>query len=139
MVESLIITKAITSLSKGLFGRSHPYTGNAPYDFNLFKFSTKHEFLSIPSGHTSGIFSIMTVIAKQYDQWLIKIPAYTLSVSVALQRIDDQQRWTSDVIVGGALGFWVGSTLVNKYQKKSHTIAFNAYFSTNRIGVALNF
>lgn len=139
MFESLIITKAITSFSKALFGRSRPYTGKGPYDFNLLKFSTKHEFLSMPSGHTSGIFSIMTVIAKQYDKWWIKIPAYTLGVSVALQRIDDHQHWSSDVIVGGALGYWVGSTLVNRHKKKSKAISFSPYLSPNRIGININF
>lgn len=138
-IESYIITKAITSFGKGLFGRSRPYTGKSPYDFNFFKFSTKHKFLSMPSGHTSGIFSMMTVIAKQYDQWCIKIPAYTLSVAVALQRIDDHQHWASDVIVGGALGYWVGSTLVNKHKKKSSAISFYPYMSPNRIGLAINF
>lgn len=138
-IESYIITKAITAFGKGLFGRSRPYTEKGPNDFNFFKFSSKHKFQSMPSGHTSGVFSMMTVIAKQYDEWWIKIPVYTLSVAVALQRIDDQQHWASDVIVGGAIGYWVGSTLVNKHKKKSSAISFYPYMSLNRIGIAINF
>ncbi len=92
----------------------------------------------MPSGHTSGIFSMMTVIAKQYGQWWIKIPAYTLGLSVALQRIDADQHWTSDVIIGGALGYWIGNTLVNRH-KKSQACSFSPYVSPNRVGVIINF
>lgn len=139
MAESFIFTGAITSFSKELFGRSRPYTGRGPHDFNFFKFSTKAEYLSMSSGHTSAIFSMMTVIAKQYDQWWIKIPAYTLGISVALQRIDANKHWTSDVILGGALGYWVGSTLVNRYSNRSQAISFNPYFSPSHIGININF
>ena len=139
MVESFIFTGAITSFSKELFARSRPYTGRGPHDFNFFKFSKKAEYLSMPSGHTSAIFSMMTVLAKRCDQWWIKVPAYTLGILVALQRIDANKHWTSDVIVGGALGYWVGSTLVNRNTNKSQATSFNPYFSPSCIGININF
>jgi hypothetical protein len=139
MIESYIITINLTSLGKGLFGRARPYYGRGASDFNFFKFSSQYEYTSMPSAHTSGIFSMMTVMAKQYHQWWIKIPAYTLSTSVALQRIDADQHWASDVIVGGALGYWVGSTLVNGYKKPSRVISFNPYLTIDTVGIHIDF
>jgi membrane-associated phospholipid phosphatase len=139
MVESFVITGAITTFGKGFLGRSRPFTGKGAHDFNFFKFSIQNEYLSMPSGHTSGIFSILTVIAKQYDHWWIKLPAYTLGLSVALQRIDAHQHWASDVIVGGALGYWVGNTLVNKYKNQSHVDSFHPYISPNQVGINISF
>ncbi len=139
MIESSIITGVITSLSKGFFGRSRPYTERGAQAFNLFKFSLAREYLSFPSGHSSSAFAMMTVIAKQYDQWWIKYPAYTLAVSVALQRMEDRQHWTSDVVVGGAIGYWVASTLVSRHQGKTKSQPIIPYFAANQIGVRMNF
>jgi membrane-associated phospholipid phosphatase len=82
---------------------------------------------------------MMTVIAKQYDQWWIEYPAYTLAVSVALQRMDDRQHWFSDVVMGGAIGYWVSSTLVSRHQGKTKSQPFIPYFAANQIGIRMNF
>lgn len=139
VIESSLITGFITWGSKGLFNRSRPYTNRGTTDFHFFRFSSAHKNSSFPSGHSSNIFSLVTVLTKQYPAWWLKVPAYTLAVSVALQRIDDRQHWTSDVVVGGFLGYWVGSRLVNRYQTKSLTISVCPYFSENQIGVKLLF
>jgi len=139
MIESYAISQSITAFGKGLFGRSRPYVTDNSNEFDLFKFTRNHKFRALPSGHTSGIFSMMTVIAKQYNRWWIKIPAYTLSVSVALQRIDNHQHWASDVILGGAIGYWVGSSLVNHNNSKSNRILIEPTVSTSSIGLSIHF
>jgi membrane-associated phospholipid phosphatase len=139
MIESFFITQTITYLSKGLFSRSRPYTDRGPHDFNFLKFSSEHPYRSMPSGHTSAVFSMMTVIAKRYNQWWITYPAYTLSVSVGLQRMDDRAHWSSDVFLGGAIGYWVASTLVNRYRNPHSNINLSPYISGNQIGLYVHF
>jgi len=139
VIESSLITGFITWGSKGLFNRSRPYTNRGTKDFHFFQFSSAHKNSSFPSGHSSNIFSLATVITKQYPAWWLKVPAFTLGVSVALQRIDDRQHWTSDVVAGGFLGYWVGSRLVNRYQTKSQKISIYPYFQGNQIGMRLLF
>ena len=143
LIESSAITGIITYASKGLFCRARPYTGKGARDFKFFTFSGKVRFRALPSGHASSAFAMMTVIAKQYDQWWIRIPAYTLAVSVALQRMDDRQHWTSDVLVGGAIGYLVSSSLVNRYKNKpqgtSVRTSVQPYTSKNGLGLSLNF
>jgi len=139
MIESSLITRVITSWSKDLFGRSRPYTGKGPHDFALFASNGAQEFRSMPSGHVSSAFAMMTVIAKRYDQWWVKIPAYTFGVSVAFQRINSRTHWASDVIVGAGIGYWVGSTLANRQPDKSRSSSFTPYLFGNRICLLVNF
>ena len=139
MIESAVIAGGITYIGKGFMGRSRPYTNRGAYDFHPLKFHHQKEYWALPSGHTSSAFSMMTVIAKQYEKWWVQIPAYTLAVSVALQRMESRNHWTSDVIVGGAIGYWVGATLVNHHKKNSQRILFRPYFSGNRVGINIHF
>ncbi|RMF62145.1 MAG: phosphatase PAP2 family protein, partial [Calditrichaeota bacterium] len=93
LIETTVITSFITYVGKGFFGRARPYANHGATDLNLLKFSNKPRYRALPSGHSSSIFALMTVIAKQYPRWWIKYPAYAFAVSVALQRIDARQHW----------------------------------------------
>jgi membrane-associated phospholipid phosphatase len=92
----------------------------------------------LPSGHVSSAFSIMTVLARQYDSWWIEIPAYAVGVAVAFQRMESRSHWGADVIVGGGIGYWVGSTLVSRYKQPSRS-SISPYFGENRIGLIVEF
>lgn len=82
---------------------------------------------------------MMTVLAKQYDSWWVKIPAYTLATSVAIQRMESRNHWGSDVLVGGLIGYWVGGTLVNKHKSKLQMLPFEPYITGNGVGLSINF
>ncbi|MCZ6818586.1 MAG: phosphatase PAP2 family protein [Calditrichaeota bacterium] len=139
MVEAFLISGVITQLGKRVFGRARPFTGEGSLEFEPFKFRSTRDTRSFPSGHSTSAFSMMTVLSKQYDRWWIKIPTYTLAVSVALQRIDSRNHWGADVVVGGLIGYWVGSTLVNKHKPQSKSTSINPYIFGNRVGVMVNF
>jgi membrane-associated phospholipid phosphatase len=139
MIESAAIAGGLTLLGKGLMGRSRPYTNRGAHNFNPFTFSSNRDYGAFPSGHATSAFSMMTVIAKQYDQWWIEIPAYTLAISVALQRMESRNHWASDVLVGGAIGYWVGTTLVNHHKQKIQNHRYRPYFSGNRLGINITF
>lgn len=139
LLEASAITGMITVFNKGLFGRSRPFTNRGARDFNWFKFSNESQYRAMPSGHTSSAFALMTVLALQYDYWYVKLPAYSVAVSVALQRMDDRKHWTSDVVIGGALGYWVSKTLVNRQKNPKDNDGFTPYFSGNKLGVAFHF
>ena len=144
MVESFLVSGVITQLGKILFGRTRPYTDEGPTEFAPWRITAKTERRSFPSGHTSSAFSVMTFLAKQYDHWWVKVPAYTAAASVALQRIDSRNHWGADVVVGGAVGYWVASTLVNRYPgnsniSRSHRSSISSYVFGNRLGVCWEF
>jgi len=58
---------------------------------------------SYPSGHTSVAFATATM----YQMWYGPaggIPAYAFAAITAFQRLDDDQHWFSDVVMGAAIG-----------------------------------
>jgi membrane-associated phospholipid phosphatase len=139
MAESFAISSCITVTGKHLLARSKPYAGSGPHDFRPFTLKTNDAIESMPSGHTSSIFSLMTVLAKQYDHWWVKMPAYTFAAGVALQRIYDKKHWPSDVLVGGLIGYSTATLLVNRHNKKNTTSAIRPFLGANKVGLLIKF
>ena len=139
MLESLAVSSVITFILKTTVGRHRPYTNHGPYRFNSFNFSLNATQMSFPSGHTSSIFAMMTVIAKRSQSTWVKLGAYSFAASVAFQRMLDRKHWASDVIVGGAIGYLVGSTLVKKHNTRSQKVSLAPFVEPDKIGVGINF
>jgi hypothetical protein len=137
MVKSLIITGLVTSVLKVAIGRERPYVDDDPDEFKPFSFDP--DYMSMPSGHSSSIYAMMTVIAKQYDEWFIKIPAYVFAASVTAQRINTDKHWSSDVLLGGTIGYLVGSSIVKRYQYKDHYIDIQPTVSSKGLGLNIQF
>ncbi len=68
------------------------------------------DFYSLPSGHTSTMFSLATV-AEQHFGWKAGVPAYLLASAVGLSRIESNKHYLSDVLAGATLGVVVGRTV----------------------------
>lgn len=138
MVEAFAFAQVIGGAGKMFFGRSRPFTEKDARDFNFFQVSPKRSIRSMPSGHTSSMFAMMTVLAKSYDRWWIKAPAYTLGAAVAFQRIESRNHWVSDVVVGAALGYVVGSMLVHRHQNRpgDKDLSVQPYLGFNQAGIS---
>jgi len=65
---------------------------------------------SFPSGHTIAAFSVATVISRRYGhrhRW-VPYAAYGGAALVGLSRLSLSAHFTSDVFMGGALGYSIG-------------------------------
>ncbi|MFQ6083462.1 MAG: phosphatase PAP2 family protein, partial [Candidatus Aminicenantia bacterium] len=105
-LESFLISGAIVSGIKIITGRSRPYTGEQATQFHPFSF--KSRYYSFPSGHSASAFAVATVIAKQSESQLIDFLSYGLASLVVLSRVNDNYHWASDVLIGSAIGYFVG-------------------------------
>lgn len=118
--EAILFTQLTTGLFKTVFGRSRPYvdSGNMAFDVvefeDLAELENESEHQSFPSGHTSKIFTLSTVVASSYDSPWVRVPAYLVAGSVAFQRIESGEHWVSDVVAGGTLGYLMGRALARK-------------------------
>jgi membrane-associated phospholipid phosphatase len=63
---------------------------------------------SFPSEHASASFAIASVIAHEYPGPLTKILVYGAATGVSLARYAGQKHFMSDVVIGGALGWYQG-------------------------------
>jgi membrane-associated phospholipid phosphatase len=142
MMEAVLFTQLITGALKETIGRARPFTGDGPTHAELMEleFVNGHAQRSMPSGHTSKIFAAASVVAHQYDSWWVKVPVYATAASAGIQRIESGKHWFSDVVVGAALGYFVGATLTSDgAQPKRKGIAYDPIVSFRSVGLSVRF
>jgi len=81
--------------------RERPYQGNG--NGNFFQGGS-----SFPSEHAAIAWSIASVVAHEYPGTLTQIGAYGLASAVTLTRVTGKQHFSSDVVIGSALGWYLG-------------------------------
>ena len=92
-----------TEIFKYAFGRERPFTGSGKGHF--FQGGT-----SLPSEHASISWAIASVIAHEYPGPLTQLLAYGGAGAVSAARFAGQKHFASDVVLGSALGWYLGST-----------------------------
>jgi len=104
-LKSYAISALFINSMKLSFHRHRPNTGDPWNTFDGPGLYFKN--LSFPSGHSASAFAIMTSIALEFREtkW-IQVAAYSLAAITAFSRIYENYHWTSDVIMGSAIGFF---------------------------------
>jgi len=110
--QAALNSLAISEVVKTVAGRQRPFEGNGRGDF--FQGGT-----SFPSEHSAAAWSIATVVAHEYPGILTKLLAYGGAAAVGAARVAGQKHFTSDVLVGSALGWYVGYETYKLHAKES--------------------
>jgi len=109
-LESFLLASAIVRIPKTLVGRDRPDIAS-----DQFQFKGPFHGNSFPSGHTTAVFSVASVIATQYrDTKWVPVAAYSVASMVGLSRIYDNKHWLSDVVAGAAIGTLVGNLVSHR-------------------------
>jgi membrane-associated phospholipid phosphatase len=100
--ESLLDSLIVVQILKPIAGRNRP---NAPHD--------KAEFFdggsSFPSGHAIESWALASLIAHEYShQKFVPVLVYGLAGVVSVARFTAQQHFASDIVAGGAMGWFIG-------------------------------
>ena len=99
--EAALNSTLVAYAFKEVTGRERPYQGNGNGSF--FQGGT-----SFPSEHAAAAWSIASLVAHEYPGTLTQIGAYGLASAVSLTRITGKQHFPSDVVIGSALGWYLG-------------------------------
>ncbi len=136
-VESLATASILVWGMKVVTGRARPYTGESSHGFHPF--SLKSGCWSFPSGHAAAAFAVATTIAEQSDEAALDVLAYSLATLAGLSRIQDNKHWASDVLIGSAIGYFVGKKIsdLNRPDAKK-TVSFGFQFSRDRRALTLS-
>jgi len=138
--ESFIITGAFVQVLKYSTGRARPYTGHNHDYWNGPSLSNGHDYQSFPSGDDSSAFAIASVIASEYDNMVIKPLVYTISTAIALERVHDNAHWSSDVFVGGVIGYFTGKSIVASHRDRGENrLSFSPIMDGSTKGMIVTF
>ena len=98
LVDSLIVSEVL----KAATGRERPLEGDRGGHFF-------HGSDSFPSGHTIESFALASVIAHEYQgNKAVVILAYGFATVVGASRFSGSQHNASDIVAGGAMGWFIG-------------------------------
>jgi membrane-associated phospholipid phosphatase len=90
----------VTYLFKTMTQRPRPFVGSGNGTF--FQGGA-----SFPSEHSAIAWSVASVVAHEYPGTWTKLAAYGLASTVTLTRVTGKQHFSSDVVVGSALGWYL--------------------------------
>ncbi|MFA5328195.1 MAG: phosphatase PAP2 family protein [Prolixibacteraceae bacterium] len=132
-LESFLLASVLVRIPKTLAGRQRPDVAT-----DQFQFKGPFHGNSFPSGHTTAVFSVASVIATQYREtkW-VPVAAYSVASLVGLSRIYDNKHWLSDVVAGAAVGTLVGNLVSHRSPDSRITVV--PIGSSNFQGVQLTY
>jgi membrane-associated phospholipid phosphatase len=104
LTRSLLSTLAVVYVLKATVERRRPDGGAR----------------SFPSGHTASAAAGAAFLQRRYG-WRLGVPAYAAAAFVGWSRVESRHHYTSDVLVGGALG--VGANLLFTKRYRNLTLA----------------
>ena len=114
-LTSAALTLGTNALTKYVVGRARPLNDLGAGQFDGFQASAAQS--SFASNHVAIAFALATPFAQAYDQpWL-----YGLAATTAVGRLQSREHWLSDTVVGGLMGYAIG-TLSYEQQKASSKV-----------------
>lgn len=106
LVDGLIVSEVLKAVTR----RQRPLEGDGSGDFF-------HGSDGFPSGHTIESFALASVIAHQYkSNKAVVILAYGLATAVGASRFSARQHNASDIVAGGAMGWFIGRHVTERRQ-----------------------
>jgi membrane-associated phospholipid phosphatase len=106
--EAAIDSVAVDTVIKYATGRNRPFQGNHDGDF----WSGGDSF---PSDHAAAAWSIAAVLSHEYPGPLPKLLAYGAAAAISAARVEGKQHFTSDVLVGSAIGWLTGELVYERH------------------------
>ncbi len=135
--EALLDSLIMVEVLKTAAGRSRPNARNENAEF----FTSGASF---PSGHAIASWSLASVIAHEYGhrKW-VPFVAYGLASVVSASRFAAQQHYASDIVAGGAMGWFIGTYVYKTHEGKPGflhpSITPNFQPGSGTYGIGLNF
>lgn len=119
--EALIIADQTVGLIKGMAGRQRPEVSIE--DERSFKFGrgfkkNSDQYRSFPSGHSAMGFAAAAAVTSETSKWWPKSTWYIAPVMyggatlIAASRMYNNKHWSSDVVMGAAIGTFAGTKVV---------------------------
>jgi membrane-associated phospholipid phosphatase len=127
LIQAVIYSESITGGLKFVFGRARPFQNKGAFSFHPFSFKD-FGFQSLPGGHNTEGWAMSTVLSHNAHSAVLKVLAYAPAALTFVSRIYQDQHWTSDDFLGAAIGYVVGSWVVDIHMKKASAVNVTAIY-----------
>ena len=117
IARSLGISTVFYMAAKSVIRRERTGRTDDPYLFAP-PFS-RRGYTSFPSGHANTAFSVATAFVMEYKhkKWVPWV-AYSVAALTALGRMYEDRHWSSDVLIGSAMGHFITKTIYRLEEKR---------------------
>ena len=142
--EAVLIGLGAVGVGKAMTGRARPYV-TADTNARDFKFMRGLRggdgYRSFPSGHTVMAFAAAAAVTGETARWwpdatpYIGTALYGGAALAGLSRMYNDQHWASDVLVGAAIGTFVGQKVV-RYHRTHPGNRIDRWFLAASLGPA---
>jgi membrane-associated phospholipid phosphatase len=134
--QASLYTGAIVLTMKSIIGRARPHDNEGRATYHPFTF-IGDEYHSLPGGHTATAFVISTVLSRNVDPTWLKVLMYLPAVITPISRVYQDQHWTSDNVLGGTIGFFIATWVVDLHEQNDSRVHVSSIFPLT-ISVTLN-
>jgi membrane-associated phospholipid phosphatase len=139
-LSAMANTQLVTSFLKFATDRARPEATGLSSQSGSFWPGGSHSSSadSFPSGHTANAFAVAHVIADEYPGWKVKLAVYSLAVATGFERVQGREHFPSDVLVGGAIGYFVGGYIFDHHSSRSKSrVAFAPMVGRGGAGISV--
>ena len=137
-LQSFVYAEVASAGLKVLTCRERPTANSQTW---LGPFAT-FESTSFPSGHAMRSFALATTVAGFYPEkkW-VGMVSYSLAAMTSAGRVISMEHWSSDVVVGAALGYFIGRGVVKFNEKIGNisSIEIQPVATSCGLGIVINF
>ena len=117
IAQAACYTFYVNSPIKVIIGRARPYLNQGNQTYVPFSNYTNPDHQSLPSGHTAIVLALTTVLSRNAKPTWLKILAYVPAALSLVGRVYLDKHWTSDVLLGGAVGYFTATWVVDQHEK----------------------
>jgi membrane-associated phospholipid phosphatase len=112
LIQALTDSAIVVGALKLAAGRERPNQGDGGGHF------LKGDY-SFPSGHAIASWTFASVVASRYrNKKAVPILAYTVAAAISVSRVTGRDHFASDVLAGGAMGFFIGRFVVQTRESR---------------------
>ncbi len=141
-LQSFIFAEVASAGIKVMTCRMRPLEVNESMSQSWLGPFATFESTSFVSGHATRAFALATTVAGFYPEkkWL-GIVSYSLATATSIGRVISEEHWTSDVIVGAALGYFIGRGVVKFNEKigNINSVRIEPIATNYGVGIAVKF
>ncbi|HCA79655.1 MAG TPA: hypothetical protein DEP53_07975 [Bacteroidetes bacterium] len=134
--QASLYTGAIVLTMKSIIGRARPHDNEGRASYRPFTF-IGDDYHSLPGGHTATAMVISTVLSRNVGPTWLKVLVYVPAFVTAYSRIYQDWHWTSDDLLGGAIGYFIADWVVDLHENKRSRVHVTSLYPLT-ISIDLN-